>query len=270
MEPFLIIFDSHVHIYDCYNIKNFFHFVLKNFGNQSKKIGTNKYIGVLFLTETKNENYFQKIRENYFKYAFDELNLKQVKDNESVCLLYESNDNNFLIIVPGKQIITSEKLEVLAVGTNNSIEYGISLKNTIEKIKSFGALPIIPWGVGKWIGKKHEFVKTFLDNVEDINYFLGDNGGRPLFWPTPGLFKIADKKGIFTLRGSDPLPLIKQEEKVGKFGFYIRTNFDFNYPAKEIKNLLLNIRNAPNSFGNLETPVNFFKNQFSMQLRKIF
>lgn len=270
MAPFLILFDSHVHIYDCYSIKRFFSFVQKNFENQSAKLGSEKYIGVLFLTETRNEDYFQKLNKNLFESDLNELNLKRVKNNESDSIVYESKNNNYIVIIPGRQIITSEKLEVLSVGSSKYIDYDKSLKQSVDMIELYGALPVLPWGVGKWAGKRKKIIEDFLESNEDLKYFLGDNGGRPVFWSTPGLFKTADKKGILILRGSDPLPLREQEEKVGKFGFYIRANFDLNYPAKEINNLLLNLKKSPDDFGKLETPLNFIKNQFLMQLRKIF
>ena len=99
---------------------------------------------------------------------------------------------------------------------------------------------------------------------------MGDNGGRPVFWSTPRLFKIADKKGTLILRGSDPLPLDHQEEKVGKFGFYFREELDLNNPAQNINDLLLGLKKSPENFGNLESPLNFIKNQILLQIRKQF
>ena len=258
MKPFLVLVDSHVHIYDCYNIKRFFYSALNNFQNASKKLGSEKFVGILFLTETKNENYFHKLKENQFEKELTELNLRNLRHDEFNSIIYENNENNYLIIISGKQIITSEKLEVLAIGTTELIDYGNSLKESVEKIKSFGALPVLPWGVGKWVGKREKMIEDFIDNNTDKRYFLGDNGGRPVFWPAPELFKTAEKRGIKILRGSDPLPLNFQEEKVGKFGFYSEVNLNLNCPAKEIIDLLLNLKNNPVNFGNLEASIKFF------------
>jgi hypothetical protein len=269
MEKSLILIDSHVHIYDCYNIKRFFYSALTNFTHSSTNLGCDKFIGILFLTETRNDNYFQALKKKQFDFELKELNLKKIETNELNSVAYQSN-NNYLIIISGKQIITSENLEVLALGTTDNLNYGGSLKDSIEKINSIGALPVLPWGVGKWLGRREKIIKDFLENKADMKYFLGDNGGRPIFWSTPGMFEVAEGKGIAVLRGSDPLPLSFQEEKVGKFGFYTEAILDLDYPAKDISSILLNLEETPNNIGSLETPMNFFKNQFSMQIRKLF
>ena len=269
MEKFLILVDSHVHIYSCYNVKRFFNFAIKNFKSESKKLGSEKFIGIIFLTETKNDNYFTKLKENQFNNELETISLEPIESSEENSIVYKYEDN-YLIIISGKQIITSEKLEVLALGATEALNYNESLGKSIEKINSIGALPVIPWGVGKWVGKREKIIKNFLETNGDLKYFLGDNSGRPIFWSTPKLFEIAGGKGLFTLRGSDPLPLNSQEEKVGTFGFYFKASLDLNFPAKDVNKYLLNLQEALNNFGDLETPLNFFKNQFAMQFRKIF
>ncbi|MFZ0456550.1 MAG: hypothetical protein WAM24_22565 [Ignavibacteriaceae bacterium] len=270
MTSSLILIDSHVHIYDKFDIKRFFYCALKNFGKESKKLGHKCFKGVLFLTETKNEDYFSKLEKNIFENELNGLSLIKVKNNENSSIVYKTQDDNHLIIISGKQIITSENLEVLALGRTKNLDYGYTLKKSVEKINSLGALPIIPWGVGKWIGKRKEIVENFLENNGDLKYFFGDNSGRPVFWAKPGLFRIAANKGIVILRGSDPLPLNYQEEKVGKFGFYFQEELNLDNPAENINNILLNLKKSPKNFGTLENPFNFIKNQFAMQFRKLF
>ena len=60
MESFILI-DSHVHLVSAFSVKKFFYYAIKNFVNESKKLGVEKFIGVLFLTETKKDNYFSKL-----------------------------------------------------------------------------------------------------------------------------------------------------------------------------------------------------------------
>ena len=270
MNPSLILIDSHVHIYDKYDIKRFFYYALLNFQKESNKLGFENFTGVLFLTETKNENYFSKLNENYFKNELSELYLSKINSNESNSIVYKSLNNNYLIIISGKQIITSENLEVLALGCAKNLNYGETLKECIQKLNSLGVIPVIPWAVGKWTGKRKKIIEKFMENNSDQKYFLGDNSGRPVFWAAPKLFKTAGNKGVSILRGSDPLPLNYQEEKVGKFGFYFQEELDLNNPAKNINDLLLDLKKSPENFGNLESPLNFIKNQFAMQFRKLF
>ena len=248
MEQNLILIDSHVHIYDCFNIRRFFESALNNFNFQCIKAGFTNFIGILFLTETKNDNYFTKIKGNLFNKELIELFLKPINNNEEHSLVYNYNDN-YLVLISGKQIITSEKIEVLALGTTKNLDYGESLIDSIIKIKSIGALPVLPWGVGKWFGKRGKIIANFIENCRDVKYFLGDNSGRSSFLLFPKQFRIANKKGIRILRGSDPLPINSQEKKVGSFGFYIKSNLDLNYPCKDVNKILLNLRDKPNNFG---------------------
>jgi hypothetical protein len=269
MEQYIILIDSHVHIYDCFKINKFFESALTNFKYQNQKIGPEKFIGILFLTETRDNNYFAKLKENYFQKELLDLNLKQLKNSETQSLVYQNGTGNYLVIISGKQIVTSEKLEVLALGTIENLNYGDSLIKSIEKIESIGAIPVLPWGVGKWTGKRKRVLENLINSEKSSTYFLGDNSGRLSFWPVPKLFKIAENKGIITLRGSDPLPINSQEKKAGSFGFYINTSIDLENPAKEISKVMFNIA-APNNFGKMEAPLNFFKNQILMQVRKKF
>ena len=206
MEQFIILIDSHVHIYNCYDIKRFFDCAIKNFIHKSKKIGSEKigsekFIGILFLTETKDDNYFQRLKENEFKDELKEVDLKVISHKEEHSIVYKYSNNIYLIIISGKQIITSEKIEVLALGTIENLNYGEGLKETVEKIKLIGALPVLPWGVGKWVGKRGRIIKNFLEDNSNTKYFLGDNSGRPSFLPTPKQFKLANEKGILIFGG---------------------------------------------------------------------
>ena len=216
MEQNLLI-DSHVHIYNCFSIRSFFANALNNFRIQCLNSGFKNFIGILFLTETKDYNYFSRIKQNHFKKELDELGLKLIQNNEVDSLVYKSIENNYIVLIAGKQIITLEKLEVLALGTVENLDYGKSLQDSIEFINSIGALPVLPWGVGKWIGTRGQIIKDFIENNKN-KIFLGDNSGRPVFWLNPGQFKLANTKGIIIIRGSDPLPIKSQENKIGKFG----------------------------------------------------
>ena len=83
MEPTLILIDSHVHIYNKYDIKNFLYYALKNFENESKNLGFENFIGFLFLTETRDDNYFSMLKENRFENALIELNFIKIINNEN-------------------------------------------------------------------------------------------------------------------------------------------------------------------------------------------
>jgi hypothetical protein len=170
-------------------------------------------------------------------------------------------------VIAGQQIITSENLEVLALGTIRRFDYGKSILKTIKQIKEQDALPVIPWGVGKWFGKRGKVVKSLIGNHAD--FFLGDNSGRPVFWITPSIFNEGLSRKVYTLPGTDPLPIKSQEKKVGSFGFYFNSKFDIEKPWEFLKEYLLSINKEPENYGKLESISNFLKNQFRMQFNKL-
>ena len=267
MEKKLLLIDSHVHIYNCFPIKSFFTNALENFKVQCLKSGFRNFIGILFLTETKDYNYFSRLKDNHFKRELDELDLKLIKNNEIDSLVYKNRDNNYLVLIAGKQIITLEKLEVLALGTVEKLEYGKNLKESIEYINFLGALPVLPWGVGKWIGTRGKIIKDYIENKRD-RIFLGDNSGRPEFWLNPEQFKLVNTKDIIIIRGSDPLPIKSQEKKIGKFGFLINEEIDLDSPSNDLKKILSNLQKKPQNFGKLEGALNFFRHQFLLNFVK--
>jgi hypothetical protein len=177
-----------------------------------------------------------------------------------------SNKENNIILVAGQQIVTAENLEVLALGTRNRFEYGKNISNTIDEVKKAGAIPVVPWGVGKWIGKREQVVKKLINMRTD--FFLGDNGNRPAFWNKPSIFKLAGLKGIYNLPGSDPLNFVSEITKPGSFGFYFNEKIDHVYPVRDLKQKILENKSQFNTYGKLESPLKFFRNQINIQINK--
>ncbi|HSP88084.1 MAG TPA: hypothetical protein VLN45_08110 [Ignavibacteriaceae bacterium] len=261
----LLLIDSHIHINHLDELRFFFQSAFNNFSIFNHKLTNSKnFIGVLFLTEVRDYNFFKILYDNTDSFS-KQLGYKIERTLEDNSLLV-SYDENKIILIAGQQIITAENLEILALGTINKFEYGKDFSATINWIKKEKAIPVIPWGVGKWFGKRGRIVEDFIQNNTEI--FLGDNSGRPLFWPTPKLFKEGINKKIYTLRGTDPLPIKTQVKKVGRFGFYFFSHIDMRYPFLNLKELIYSLKGNPNNFGHLENPLRFFKDQFILNFKQ--
>ncbi|MCX5871552.1 MAG: hypothetical protein NTY00_13200 [Deltaproteobacteria bacterium] len=171
-----------------------------------------------------------------------------------------------IYLVAGRQIVTAEKIEVLSLFCNTSINDGPSLNETVNSIRQRDGIAVIPWGVGKWLGKRGKILQDFLAGYEEKGVFLGDNGGRPCFWPTPSLFHLAREKGISVLSGTDPLPLPHEATRVGSFGFFLDHHpLDMTSPATSLRDLLITGQETLYPFGRLQDIKSFFTNQ--LQLR---
>jgi hypothetical protein len=206
----MLLIDGHVHIYDCFDLAKFFDSADANFkfGAALQNHG-HDFSGILLLAETFKDNWFNHLAD----YA-DGKGLPDGKNtgswmfsrtNENNSLLAKSGDSKNLLLIAGRQIVTSEGLEVLALFTNECFKDGDPIKKLIEDIKNRGGIPVIPWGFGKWMGKRGVVLNRLIESAKNPYFYLGDNGNRPLFLTDPAQFKLAQNKNIRNLPGSDPL-----------------------------------------------------------------
>lgn len=261
----MILADAHVHIYDCFDLPTFFNSAIENFKKEASCLTHNPvFTAVLFLTESQRENkFFELKKKNDHIKGWSMLNTE-----ENYSMYLRSGDGQAVFLIAGRQIVAEENLEVLALGTDKVIEDGLSFASTIEQVLAEGAVPVIPWGAGKWIGKRGRILESYLRNISGTGLFLGDNGGRPFFWKNVLHFKLALDKGISILPGSDPLPFPDQCRKPGSFGFSMNGSISRESPFQDIKNLLYNTESSINSFGLPEAALGFIFNQVRMQIRK--
>jgi hypothetical protein len=228
----------------------------------------------MFLTEGRKERWFQRLQ----KYS-DNRTVIEGENNtsfalscteEAYSLSITSNNCCPLYLISGKQIVTKERLEVLALACESDFPEGRRIEETVRLIIERGAVPVIPWGFGKWYGRRAGILREFLDiSIDSSNVFLGDNSGRPSFLPAPAHFRIGKEKGIRILPGSDPLPFFSESTRAGSFGFTVRGSIRRERPGEDIKNILLDPATTPSPFGSLETPYRFMKNQIGMQILKL-
>lgn len=269
----MILVDAHVHIYDCFDLQIFFDSALANFQKEAVRNGQgNDFSAILLLTEAAKDNWFQRL----VHYAVEEHETGSKafgnwifhRTNE-ICSLYaRSGDDGDLFLVAGRQVVTAQRLEVLALATDKDFEEGAPLRDLIQDVRESGAIPAIPWGTGKWLGRRGEILENLLKSVKDSGLFLGDNGNRPSFWRRPSHFELAQTKGIRVLPGSDPLPFASEACRPGSFGFMVEESITPDKPAKGIRRILLNPATRPIAYGKLENTYRFFRNQMAMQILK--
>lgn len=174
-----------------------------------------------------------------------------------------------LFIIAGRQVVSTENLEILALGVDRDYEdRKHPLKRLAIEAAADGAIPVAPWGPGKWWGSRGKAMESLLRDGDVPWLFLGDNGGRPVFWPDPHLFELARARGIKVLPGSDPLPFPSQSGRAGSFGFTVPGMADGVNPARDIKAVLRAPATQIKPYGRLEHPLPFFRNQLAMQVLK--
>jgi hypothetical protein len=180
-----------------------------------------------------------------------------------------SRDDYRLVVIAGHQLVSHEQLEVLALGTRQQFEGGKATETLIREIAEAGALPVLSWGVGKWLGTRGRVVEGLIERSDLPPFFLGDSAHRPTFWPQSSLFRRAEERGIRNLSGSDPLPFPGEVQRAGSFGVVLNGTLDLEKPARDLKQTLLDPSTTFRQFGEGETPGRFVRNQLKMQFRKL-
>ncbi|NET43244.1 hypothetical protein [Okeania sp. SIO2B3] len=260
-----IIADAHVHIHKCFEIDQLLNASLINFHKISRtKTDLENSVFLIFLTEMLGDIEFSRLLE-YAQNHHQINNWKLAPTKESISISATNNENQKIFIIAGRQIVTAEKLEVLALISDNEFADGLPVETTIQNIVSKNGIPVLPWGVGKWLGKRGNILQKLLNSDTFSMVYLGDNSGRPSFWPRPSFFKLAEQRGWKVLPGTDPLPLKSEYTRPGSFGFIVEGELNLAEPGKSMKEILLNPTTSVQPYGSLETPFQFIRNQFAIR-----
>ncbi|GGA98793.1 hypothetical protein [Allosediminivita pacifica] len=175
------------------------------------------------------------------------------------------NGTDGLSIIAGQQIVTRERLEVLALATCHRHPDGAPLGDTLAALRAARVPAVLPWGLGKWMGQRGKIIAETLSGAGP-KPLLGDNKGRPRGWPTPGAFS-ADSACI-VLPGSDPLPIPGSEEIAGSYGFLLDPPLDPDRPAAELSERLLALDTQPPTFGSRMGPFEAARVQVALRRHK--
>ncbi len=264
----LILVDGHVHFHDCFDLGLFLEYTRNNFLRKAQDLGYAKEIAkVICFTESEGVDYFNKLKN----YAVSNTKIKNWKfslTENSNSIKINSDDNDTIIVFAGRQIVTSEKLEVLAIGLEEKINDGLPVNEVIEKVNDLNKIPVLPWGAGKWTGVRGKIIEKIILSAHNGDVFLGDNGNRPVFWSEPGLIELGRSKQIFNLPGSDPLPVKSGMKNAGKSGFILDGKLNLIKPFDDFLSKVKILNKQPKTFISLESPLMFLKNQIFMQIYK--
>lgn len=263
------LIDGHVHIHSCFPLQKFLDSAAANFQHASMELDrTADADAVLLLTESAGDDCFAALRDSGSPLCQSAGQWRFNPTDETRSLTAAHARGQRIVLVAGRQIVTAENLEILWIGTAQHISDGLPIQQLIDQITASEGIAVLPWGPGKWFGRRGKIVKQIITTYKGDNLFLGDNGNRPVFWPTPTNFRYAREKGLQILPGSDPLPLATEVGRAGTFGFYSDENVSALKPCADLLKIIRNQGKHFRSFGRLESPGRFFRNQLCMQLIK--
>lgn len=166
-------------------------------------------------------------------------------------------------IFAGRQIVTRERLEVLALVIEKEFPDGLILDDVIGKVRGAGGVPVLAWAPGKWFSERGEVVRRLVEVSAPGLFLLGDTSLRPTIWPEPKLMALGRRRGFPVVAGSDPLPFRGEERVAGTYGIRMEGPWDANAPVSSMRTLLFS--GAGISFigrrcGTVTTAARLFKN----------
>lgn len=240
---------------------------MRNFSAVAAEQGLTGWTGMLWLAEMSGQNWFKTFSQPGPASRFRSWQVTGV--GPSALIAESAGVHSCLYLVAGSQVVTAERLEVLALGTPMRFEEGRPLDHTIKAAQDAGALVVLPWGVGKWLGPRGQLVSSALTTRRESGILAGDNAGRPAFWAEPHVFRTVRARGLPVLPGTDPLPISGEERRVGANGFWLRGRLREPVDGAALRDMVLEAgADGVNCFGRRETPWRFVRNQLALRARK--
>ena len=265
------VVDGHVHVYQNYDPDVFFQTAVANmekFSQPGQRNDIRETQKILLFTEGKENDFFSRFKNGELQLSNPDYKFQETKEKMSLVLMDKGKP--LCYILKGRQIVSKEKLEVLAVATAHHMADGLPIREVLEKIVNREEIAVLAWGVGKWFLKRGKIINQILNEMKSPYLFVGDNSARPGLWPMPGLLKIAKNMGIPLINGSDPLPFETEVKKVVSYVFTIKGEFDSLQPGKSFRDALLANPESIRLWGSRDSTFSFFKRQFKMFVRKHF
>lgn len=258
--------DTHVHFHGCFEEGTFLDAAITNLN--AGAVDSSMVHAVLCLTETRDADWFERLTKICPKTKFGSSKWQVQATKEANSLLAIDGRGRKMAIIAGRQIVCREGLEVLALGYGRSIDDGQPIRSVMQSVASSGAVPVVPWGFGKWFGVRGKVVQGLLCDPP-CRFLLGDNGGRLAAGGEPALFGKAGERGIGILPGTDPFPFRWDSQRVGSFGIEWDGGLDPDTPYQGFRSLVLSTHSSGVPFGRLESIPAFVRNQIAIQLKKI-
>lgn len=257
-HPYWLV-DGHVHFHRLGSVAPTLDAAASNF--RSINAVPERLLGAILLTQTAAERVFESLE------SMDQAGgwALSAADSEPETLVAR-NENCSLAVICGRQVRTTDGLEILALGTRSTFSDGLPFAHAVEAVRRSGALPVVPWGFGKWLGDRGRQVLTTLESLGPESVFIGDNGSRLAMWGMPSQLRNLELRGFRLLPGTDPFPFARDYRRVGRFGFVVDATLSENSPWRTLRNWLVSQRTSPRCYGRALGPANFLFRQVGSQV----
>jgi hypothetical protein len=223
-----LVADGHVHLYPFYDLPR----AAAALENNLRRHGASG-IPAGFLAERHDCRIFEDLRQGRLR-----LGGREVRPAGEECLAVLGEEGPRLLLFAGRQIVTAERLEVLALTVDLRIPDGSPAAEVIGRVQAAGGVPVLAWAPGKWFFKRGEVVAGLLGRFPAGRLLLGDTTLRPTLWAEPRLMRHARRRGFGVLAGSDPLPFPGEERMLGRYATVLEGDLDLARPLEGVRKIL--------------------------------
>jgi hypothetical protein len=217
--------------------------------------------GALLVTQTAREQVFEALASAG---RAGEWQIAGVPDEPETLLA--SQGRKAVALIRGRQVRADDGLEVAALGTCREFCDGRPFAETLVEVVESGAVAVIPWGFGKWTGRRGQLVDDVMTRMHRTPVFLGDSGARAGFLGEPALIRRGRLRGMRVIAGTDPFPFAGDFRRVGGFGFLADVDPDPAAPWGSLRAWLMNSQSTPHVYGSPSNPIRFLINQLGVQV----
>lgn len=230
--------DAHIHIYPQQDAASTLQTALWHLTNAASP--ADRF--ALFLTESKACNWFAQLKDGSHGLP-DNFTVTPTAEAEAMNVAWGGQS---LTVFAGRQIVTAERLEILALTLADIPADGEPAEAVLKDIQARGAVPVLSWAPGKWMFARAKTVKNLIAQHQGP-LLLGDSSLRCQGWPMPAPMREAR---FPLLAGSDPLPVPGEETQAGTYGVEIDMDLDPDRPVTAIRQALLNPDTSSRFLGN--------------------
>lgn len=225
-----IVFDTHVHLYPFYALER----LLASAHRQLSGLAPEAGLKVICLTERAGQASFEALAQG--RMSAPGWTMEATAD--PALLSARAADGRTLSLLAGRQFIAAERIEVLALGADLRLEDGLPARDLLARIREAGAVAVLPWGLGKWLGQRGSLIRNLLTSAKPGDFALADTYLLPALAPRPGPLRAASARGFRVLAGTDPLPKPGEEALAGRYGVRAEAAVAPANPAPSLRRIL--------------------------------